>query len=334
VTDAQAALTRAAAGTTKQSEVLAADQAINAAVRSRDDAQATLTQEQQACPAGGCPELVEAQNALADAQDRIALAQAQRAEVGGTVDTSGERSSLTAAQQALADAKTDLATAQEETLTALPASEVVFLETVPRRVDAVSVKRGGTVDGSVMSVSGATLQVVASASRTDAELLAVGAKGTIPVDGAEVPVTVTEITAAAAGAGDGAGSGDGGGQGSGDGSGRYTVTFSPEGLTPEQVAALQGSNVRVSVPVSSTGGAVLAVPLAAITAGPGGESRVEVLDDDASTLVEVTTGLAAGGYVEVTGVDQDLHEGDLVVVGATAGDDPEATAEPDAEDDA
>lgn len=336
VTEAQAAVTRAASGTVKQSEVLAADQAINAAVRARDAAQADVAQEQQSCPQGGCPDLIRAQNTLADAQDQIALAQAQRTEVGGSTDTSAERSSLTQAQQALADAKTDLADAQAETLTALPASEVVFLETVPRRVDAVSVKRGGTVEGSVMSVSGATLQVVASASRADAELLAVGATGTIPVDGAEVPVTVTEITAATAGSGDGAGAGDGqgGGQGGGSESGRFTVTFSPGELTPEQVAALQGSNVRVQVPVSSTGGAVLAVPLAAITAGPGGESRVEVLADGTSTLVEVTTGLAAGGYVEVTGVDQDLHEGDLVVVGVAGGDDPEATAEPDAGDDA
>jgi hypothetical protein len=200
-------------------------------------------------------------------------------------------------------------------------------------VDSVGVKRGGTVDGSVMSVSGATLQVVASASRTDAALLTVGATGTIPVGDVEVPVTVTEITAGSSGSGSGSGSGGEGDGGSGD-SGRSTITFHPEGLTPEQIATLQGTNVRVSVPVSSTGGAVLAVPLAAITAGPGGESRVELMADGTSTLVEVTTGLAAGGYVEVTGVDHELHEDDLVVVGTSGGDDPEATAEPDAEDDA
>jgi hypothetical protein len=73
--------------------------------------------------------------------------------------------------------------------------------------------------------------------------------------------------------------------------------------------------------VSSTGGAVLAVPLAALTAGPGGESRVEVMADDGTTaLVEVETGLAAGGYVEVTGAGgAALAEGDLVVIGESGG---------------
>jgi hypothetical protein len=110
------------------------------------------------------------------------------------------------------------------------------------------------------------------------------------------------------------------------------VVLVPGELTPEQVAALQGSNVRVTIPVSSTGGAVLAVPLAALTAGPGGESRLEVMGDDGTTtLVEVETGLAADGYVEVTGVDRDLAEGELVVIGKSggaAGSDDATTAEP------
>ncbi len=120
------------------------------------------------------------------------------------------------------------------------------------------------------------------------------------------------------------------------GAGRSTITLLPGELSPEQVAALQGSNVRVSIPVSSTGGAVLAVPLAALTAGPGGESRVEVMADDGSTaLVEVETGLAAGGYVEVTAAEgATLTEGDLVVIGQSGGATDDATTEPDADEDA
>jgi len=92
------------------------------------------------------------------------------------------------------------------------------------------------------------------------------------------------------------------------------VLLTPAELTAEQLAAVQGNNVRVSVPVSSTAGKVLAVPLAALTAGAGGESRVEVSTGEGTKtrLVEVVTGLAADGYVEVTG---DISEGDLVVVG-------------------
>lgn len=59
-----------------------------------------------------------------------------------------------------------------------------------------------------------------------------------------------------------------------------------------------------------------------MTAGPGGESRVEVVDDDPrkgeraeTRIVVVETGLAAGGEVEVKAVDGTLEEGDRVVVG-------------------
>jgi hypothetical protein len=85
---------------------------------------------------------------------------------------------------------------------------------------------------------------------------------------------------------------------------------------------VQGRNVRVTIPVGSTSGEVLYVPVAALTAGPGGESRVEVVEGDPrdgeraqTRIVVVETGLAAGGQVEVTATDGDLGEGDLVVVG-------------------
>lgn len=103
---------------------------------------------------------------------------------------------------------------------------------------------------------------------------------------------------------------------------RWQVLLDPDPLTPEQLEALKGTNVRVDVPVGATAGEVLSVPVSAVTAGPGGESRVEVVDsdpregDDAEThLVTVKTGLAAKGAVEVTPVEGELEEGDLVVVG-------------------
>ncbi|QAY64515.1 hypothetical protein ET495_16315 [Xylanimonas allomyrinae] len=85
--------------------------------------------------------------------------------------------------------------------------------------------------------------------------------------------------------------------------------------------ALRDQNVRVRVSVGSTQGAVLAVPVAALTAGPGGESRVEVQrakgteTELVTELVTVTTGLAAEGFVEIVSADGDLEAGDLVVVG-------------------
>jgi hypothetical protein len=62
---------------------------------------------------------------------------------------------------------------------------------------------------------------------------------------------------------------------------------------------------------------VLAVPVAALTAGPGGETRVEVLREGAEEpeLVVVTTGLTASGYAEIVSSEQTLEAGDRVVVG-------------------
>jgi hypothetical protein len=49
---------------------------------------------------------------------------------------------------------------------------------------------------------------------------------------------------------------------------------------------------------------------------------VEVEEEDGTTrFVTVTTGLAAQGLVEITPVDGELSEGDMVVVGSEARDD-------------
>ena len=68
-------------------------------------------------------------------------------------------------------------------------------------------------------------------------------------------------------------------------------------------------------------GVVLAVPIAALSSGSGGENRVELLLDrgdgpDAETEnVTVTTGLAADGYVEISSQDPRIQPGAKVVVG-------------------
>jgi hypothetical protein len=225
-------------------------------------------------------------------------------------DTSAEVAGVAAATQQLDAANQALAEAKNGSLTILPASEVLYLPGLPRRVDEITVKRGSTITGVAMRVSGATLVISGSASEADSKLLAEGAEAVLEMpDGSEHPATVTSITAAKPA------------EGSTEPTGRYTVLLTPAELSPEQLQAIQGNNVRVNIPVSSTDGAVLAVPLAALTAGPGGESRIEISagkskDKDKKTrLVEVTTGLAASGFVEVTGVGEKLAEGDLVVVG-------------------
>ena len=178
----------------------------------------------------------------------------------------------------------------------------------PRRVDAVTVQRGSMIAGTpVMSVSGATLQIAGSIPTTDADMVEEGAPVVITLpDGAEVDGTVESVGADQAGA-----------NGEAADPNRKRVVVVPGELTDDQRMMLQGANVRVEIPVSSTDGDVLAAPIAALTAGPGGEARVEVLDEGSTEprLVTVETGLAAEGFVEVTPIDGTLEVGDQVIVG-------------------
>ncbi|WP_251381923.1 MULTISPECIES: hypothetical protein [unclassified Leucobacter] len=276
----------------------------------------------------------EAQEAL-QASERsvrdanIAVSQAQaaldQARAGGSKNTAAEEAALTGANDQLSDAQDALGLAQERVLPTLPSSEVLFLNNLPRRVDDISVKRGDVLQGSPMNVSGAELTIVGTVSKQDAELLVAGAEATFPgPDGAELKAKVAKVEAPKTGAKPegGENSGNAGGDSAGTGSSsRYTVSFTPSGLTKEQVEALRGTNVRVRVPVASTDGDVLAVPIAALSAGSGGQDRVELLVDlksgpDAVTeLIDVQAGLAADGFVEITSDDSRFKAGAKVVVG-------------------
>ncbi|WP_309615980.1 hypothetical protein [Salinibacterium sp.] len=273
-------------------------------------AQRALATAQQATPSK--PDVI------ADAQDALTLAEARRAAVFAPKNTGAQRAAVDAAAAQLGSARELLGDARTGTLTFLPSSEVLYLAGLPRRVDEITVQRGSTVTGSVMKVSGATLVINASAAKADATLIEKGAKASFVLpDGTEKVATVTLVGPAGA-AKDAPGTTTPGGTNSSKtDAGRYDIQLIPDALTPEELAQLQGTNVRVSIPVSSTEGEVLAVPIAALTAGAGGESRVEVSTGkgNETRLVEVTTGLAADGFVEVSSTAGELGVDDLVVVG-------------------
>ena len=242
-----------------------------------------------------------------DAQEALTLAQAVSDQTLAPGDTSAESADVASANRALNAARALLTEAQQGALTYLPASEVLYLSGLPRRVDDVSVTRGSIVTASVMRVSGATLVVDASAAESDAKLLEVGDRAVLTMpDDSEHGATITSIEPHKTDSG------------AADAS-RFDVLLEPDELTLEQLQLLQGNNVKVSIAVGETDGEVLAVPLAALTAGAGGEARVEIVDPagdgEETILIEVETGLAADGYVEITPVDGKLEEGDLVVVG-------------------
>ena len=77
-----------------------------------------------------------------------------------------------------------------------------------------------------------------------------------------------------------------------------------------------GQNVRLTITSASSGGEVLAVPEAAVTAGADGRTRVTVVGGDGTQhQVEVKAGLSGEGYVAVEPVGGQLAPGDRVVTG-------------------
>lgn len=266
----------------------------------------------------------EARVALRDAERAVRDADAELV----SANRGGDAATARTANDALADAQETLAEAQVAVMPSLPASEVLMLSALPRRVDDVRVARGDMLQGAAMQVSGATLAITGTVAKQDADLLKDGQAATFTgADGTDFNATVESVRAPEK-AGSAAKSDDDGGGGSNESAeqpaaARFSVTLKPEKLSAEQVDALRDTNVRLRIPVASTDGAVLAVPIAALSAGSGGEDRIELQLDAESRKTEgedtvtipVTAGLAADGYVEISCDDERVVPGAKVVVG-------------------
>jgi multidrug efflux pump subunit AcrA (membrane-fusion protein) len=93
----------------------------------------------------------------------------------------------------------------------------------------------------------------------------------------------------------------------------YHIYF--EVRVDETPTPLKGFSLRLTIPIESTQGAVIAVPISALSLSADGTSRVQVERDGALEYLVVEPGLSADGYVEVRPVDGTLDPGQLVVVG-------------------
>jgi peptidoglycan hydrolase-like protein with peptidoglycan-binding domain len=244
---------------------------------------------------------------VAQAANRLEVAEASLSEMREGIDTNAMERQVQSARDELAAAQEELGDLESELGTWLPAGEVVFLDRLPVRVDQVSVARGSEISGAFVTVTGSVVTMRAAVSESDAPLLEEGMSVQI-----ENPEGETFIPGVISSVADRPGT-------NGVQADRVYVEIEPEEL-PEEII---GQNVRVVIPVSSTGGEVLAVPAAALYATADGSTRVEV-EEDGGTLrtVNVETGLAAGGLVEITPIDGDIAVGDLVVVGRADGSSP------------
>jgi multidrug efflux pump subunit AcrA (membrane-fusion protein) len=287
VAEAEAALVKAQADL--DNGVPEADAAVLQATKDLEDAKFVVTRT-----------AVEQKAFVDAAAGQVTVAQAALADLQRGVDTSSIKRQIEASREELALAREELTTLQSELGTWLPAGEIVFVKGMPVRVDQVAVSRGSIIEGSFITVSGSEIALRSSVSERDAPRVDVGMAVEI-----ENPETGDSISGVISEKSDRAGT-------NGVPPDRIYLEITPSELPDEII----GANVRVTIPVSSTGGEVLAVPAAALSATANGSTILQVENADRTlTTVTVETGLAAGGLVEVTPIGGELAEGDLVVVG-------------------
>ncbi len=239
--------------------------------------------------------------AINDAIAGVEIAKALRVEGLANTNAEGANRQLSDARTELADAQADLARIDASIGVSVPAAEVVFLPTLPRTIQTVTAEPGKGLDGPVMTVSGSGTLIESAVSVNDRRLIAVGAEAIIDDDNLGISARATIAFIAD----------NPGGTASSD---RYAIRLEPVEPLPEEA---YNQSLRVTIPIESTGGDVLAVPLAALSAGPDGSARVEVERTEGVTeLVTVVPGLRAEGYVEITPTGgASLAAGDRVVVG-------------------
>lgn len=230
----------------------------------------------------------------------LALAEANLRE-GLATDNSAETASLKRAREQLTKARKNLADTQAVVDTQFPAAELYFLPSLPRTIQTLTVKPGERPAGPVMTVTGSGTSITSGVAASDRRLISIGDVAILEDEdlGIRAEAKIAFIA-----------DNPGGGELPSD---RYRIRIEPDEELPEDALNV---NFRITIPVTSSGGEVLAVPLAALSAGSDGTTRVEVDRGSGDTeLVRVTAGLKADGFVQVDVVEGSLEPGDRVVVG-------------------
>jgi peptidoglycan hydrolase-like protein with peptidoglycan-binding domain len=196
-------------------------------------------------------------------------------------------------------AATDLAAAKRRLGVQVPIDEVVFIPSLPVRVQDISATVGGTAAGSLLTVTDNQLTVDSSLPLDAAPLVKMGMPVAIDEQSLGIKTTgVVETVATTPGT---------------RGVDAFHIYLGIR-VDPTPVQ-LEGFSVRLTIPIKSTKGAVTAVPLSALSLATDGTSRLQVQRNGTLEYVTVKPGLSASGYVEVTPVKDQLLPGQLVVVG-------------------
>jgi hypothetical protein len=173
----------------------------------------------------------------------------------------------------------------------------VWFTTEPVRTATHEVAVGDAANGPVVSVTSSTEVVSTSFTPDQLRHAAEGDRVDVRLpDATSVPARLTDLadTATIEPAADG---------------GSPTTTIGATITTDEPLTLVEGSSVAVELVTSAATG-VLAVPVDAVVATAGGRLAVEKVTGSGTTLVEVTVGADADGWVEIRG---DIAEGAKVV---------------------
>jgi peptidoglycan hydrolase-like protein with peptidoglycan-binding domain len=244
---------------------------------------------------------VDGAQTVADAREAVTLAELRLIALKNPSASEGLRNSVDDAEERLAEAQADLGTLLREHDTGVRAAHLVFFDSLPVRVNSVSVEDGDVPNGTLMTVSGTQLVIETSIPLSFAEVVQPGARAS--VDSANLGIDVGgEVSFVADEPGT---------------NGLTAQQVYAEIVPDEQPPGLLDASVRVVIPLAESDGEVLAVPVAALFTAADGSTQVRVeRAGGAVEALEVTVGLRADGFAEVTPVDGELTEGDRVVVGA------------------
>jgi peptidoglycan hydrolase-like protein with peptidoglycan-binding domain len=258
---------------------------------------------------------VEAELAIENATREASLADERIKAAEGAVKAArleGERSVRAAQeQQTLAEFDVKVATERYERLdrelaaaraklgVQVPADEVVFIPSLPIRVHEVTASVAGNASGPVMSVTDNELSVDSQLPIEAAPLVKPGMG--VAIDEQALGIKANGVVESVANT-----------PGTRGVDGYHFYLGVKVESTP---VSLAGFSVRLSIPIETTKGAVIAVPTSAVSLAADGTSRVLVDRGGRQEYVTVQPGLSTGGYVEVNASDGRLAPGQMVVVG-------------------
>ena len=186
----------------------------------------------------------------------------------------------------------------------VPMSEAWFIPHLPAEVLAVSAHVGQSAPTSLLTMAEGTLRLTGQLDPSEQSLVKPGMR-----------VSVYSNISGFTGAGKISSVGTHV-RPSGPNSGAFLpISIAPRAKWP---ASLNGQNVQITITAVTTGHPVLAVPVAAVSYDASGHAEVIVRERGSERRISVRTGMSAGGYVEITGVDgarDALSPGMQMVVG-------------------